>query len=397
MSATARKTTKKPTGLKPVLVTGASGCVGSLLVEELLGAGFAVRATDRPQAQSPEPRNGLTWVDADLTHYHRFPELVRGVEAVIHTAAWVDIAAPFERQAGINLHAVRHLYEAAAEEGASRFVHFSTGSIYASKDGPLDEDDPLRPTSAYELAKLLAEDFLKSRIGRGPAVTILRPALIYGPRGKVLLAAAATFPPLFRPFSGWIPGIEGGPRSNMVHALDVARAAVHVLLNPQPDGATFNVAADEVLAAGQLADVVLKVAGMETLEVRIPFPSALVAAVLPLLGYPTPFALINRVGAALWHRIVEQEGLKPELAPRVDMEAMTYMTGDVVFDNSRLKRTGFAFRYPTFIEGWRDTICWYRQNRWLPPLAAAPDTDGEKPEQGSLRICDEHTADGRAA
>lgn len=392
---------KKKSNPKPVLVTGAGGCVGAILVDELLNAGHPVMATDRPGAPAPGPKKGLTWTELDLTRFDRFPELVRGVDAVIHTAAWVDITVPFEKQAPINLYAVRRLYEAAAAEGISRFIHFSSGSLYAAKEGPLTEDDPLRPTSAYELTKLLAEDFLKAQVGQGPSVTILRPALIYGPRGKVLVAPAATFPPLARAFSGWIPGVRGGPRNNLVHALDVARAATQLLTHPQPDGTVFNVASDDVLSGGQLMDVIMKVGGVELLELRIPFPSPLVAAALPLLGYPAPFELMNRITGALWDRVVERENLEPELAPRVDMEAMAYMTGNVIFDSRRLKRTGFKFRYPTFLEGWTETVRWYRANRWLPSAAAASAVDDEAEEETErekeLETTDHRADSGKAA
>jgi nucleoside-diphosphate-sugar epimerase len=387
---------KKKSKPKPVLVTGAAGCVGAILVDELLNAGYPVTATDRPGAPTPGPRKGLTWTELDLARFDRFPELVRGVDAVIHTAAWVDITVPYEKQAPINLYAVRRLYEAAAAEGVSRFIHFSTGSLYAAKDGPLTEDDPLRPTSAYELTKLLAEDFLKAQVGQGPPVTILRPALIYGPRGKVLVAPAATLPPLARPFSGWIPGVRGGPRNNLVHALDVARAAVHLLTHPQPDGSVFNVASDDVLSGGQLMDIIMKVGGVELLELRIPFPSPLVAAALPLLSYPAPFELMNRIAGALWERVVERENLQPELAPRVDMEAMAYMTGNVIFDSRALKRTGFRFRFPTFLEGWTETVRWYRANRWLPSTAALA-SDDEAAAEKELETKDHKADSGKAA
>jgi nucleoside-diphosphate-sugar epimerase len=365
-------TTREPTATPGrVLVTGAGGCVGAFIVDELSARGTPVTATDRPGTPAPAERPGLRWVPADLTDPRVAPALCEGVEAVIHTAAWVDIHASFEEQAPINLNAVRYLYEAAAAAGVAYFLHFSTGSLYAPKDGPLTEDDPLQPTSSYERAKLLAEDYLRTRTGPGPLVNMLRPALIYGPRGKVLLAPLATLPTILQPLDRWIPRLRGGPRTNLVHALDVARAAVHLCDHRQPEGATFNVATDEVLSAGELFATALRIAGMAFAPLDVRYPDRLVKAVRPLLTYPRPFDLINRGGRALWRRVTRKAHLADALAPRVDMEANVYLGGDTVFDASRLKATGFTFKFPTFEEGWADTFDWYRRHHWIPDQPAA--------------------------
>jgi nucleoside-diphosphate-sugar epimerase len=363
-TATPARTPDRPS---TVLVTGAAGCVGAYLVDELLDHGYRVVATDRRGAPVPAPRPGLDWHEADLTDPAVAPRLCAGVNAVIHTAAWVDIAAPFAAQAPINLYAVRSLHAAAAAAGATYFLHFSTGSIYATKDGPIAEDDPLLPTSSYERAKLLAEDFLRAQ-AKPPAINIVRPTLIYGPRGRVLLAPLATLPTFFGLLDGWIPRLRGGPKFNVVHGHDVARAAVHLLEHRQPHLATFNVTTPEVLSGGELLATVLRTAGLTTAALEVPYPGKLVKAILPLLGFPQPFAAFNAIARALW-RVLAGKQVRPDgLTPRVDMEATAYLGGDTIFDPSRLLATGFTFRYPTFEAGWRQTLDWYQGNRWIPPL-----------------------------
>lgn len=368
---------------RPVLVTGAAGCVGAYVVQELLDSGASVRATDRPGAQVPEELRSaleaggrsLEWVEADLTDPSVFAGLARGTRGVIHTAAWVDISVPFEVQAPINLHAVRRLYEAARDAGAEMFVHLSTGSLYAPQDRPLVETDPLMPTSGYELAKLLAEDYL--RAARGPRVNMLRPALIYGPRGRVLVAPLATIPELLRPLDGWIPKLEGGPRSNLVHAQDVARAAVHLFVHPQPHGSVFNVACPDVKDLGEYMEIIMRDAGVELAPLRLPFPGTAVRVLLPFLLYERPVRWVNSLARLLWRRTVQKRGLTGDLAPRADREAIPYLTGDTIFSSEALQATGFEFKYPTFEEGWRQTLEWYRRHRWLPDAAG--------PEQARAR------------
>jgi nucleoside-diphosphate-sugar epimerase len=350
---------------KTILVTGAGGCVGGFVVDELLAAGHAVVATDRPALRASREHPRLDWKPADLTDPRSAPGLVEGVDAVIHTAAWVDIAASFEAQAPINLYAVRYLFDAALARGVKYFLHFSTGSLYAPKLGALTEEDPLLPTSGYERAKLLAEDYLRTHRG-STTVNIVRPALIYGPRGRVLLAPLATLPTLLSPFARWLPRIKGGPRTNVVHALDVARAAVHLLAHPHPDGATFNVATPEVLPAGEILATVFEVAGFPRARLELPFPTRAIKRLLPALGYPQLFVAFNAAARTLWSRTTRDRHLEEGLVPRLDMEATVYLAGDTVFDVNRLLSTGFQFRFPTFAAGWADTMSWYRSHHWIP-------------------------------
>lgn len=357
-----------------ILVTGAGGSVGALIVEEALARGYRVRATDRPDAPALSPAARLTWVSADLAQREALPPLVEGVAGIIHTAAWVDIHVPFERQAPINLDAVRFLYEAAARSGVGQFVFFSTGSLYAPSDRPITEDHPLKAASGYERAKLLAEDYLHSRVGSGPVIGILRPALIYGPRGKVLMNPMATVPVLLSFLDGWLPGLLGGPRTNLVHARDAARAALFLLEHPQPDGSVFNVAADEVATLGEYMDQVLELAGMRRSSFQLPFPTRLMRTLAPFINHPELTDVLNALLERIWSRLRVRHNLASDgMKPRLDLEALPYLTRDTVFDNSRLKALGFAYLFPDFRSGWDDTLRWHRANRWLPAEKPAPE------------------------
>ncbi len=364
-----------------VLVTGAAGCVGRLLVDILVEQGYRVRATDRTvptarerrrEGDSPSGASKVEWLAADLTEAAGIERLFEGaVWAVIHTAAWVDISVPFGVQAPINLHAVEALHTQARNRGVERFIHFSTGSLYAPKSAPLVESDPLMPSSGYELAKLLAEDFLL-RQQAPPLVTILRPALIYGPRGKVLVASLATLPPLIESLSGLIPHLQGGPMNNMVHARDVARAALHLLEHPQPHGSIFNVASPDAKSLGDYMDIVMAEGGVRLAPIELPFPSKALEAALPLLTYDRPFRWINKAASALWRKRILRHSLRPELVPRMDPEAVPYLLGDTVFDPGALLATGFTFQFGDFESGWADTLSWYRNHGWLPWPQSSP-------------------------
>jgi nucleoside-diphosphate-sugar epimerase len=371
--------------VRRVLVTGAAGCVGSFLVDELLAHGCEVLAVDRPGVgMAQEGKTGLTARGIDLRDAREAARAVRGTTAVIHAAAIVDISKSFEELRGINLDSVRTLYEAASREGATDFVFFSSASIYSkSSDGaPRREDDPLEAKSDYERTKLWAEEYLRSRPPGGPRVTILRPALVFGPRGVFIGALLGAISALLERWSGPLPAVRGGPRTNWVHAEDVARAAMYLLDHPQPSGSVFNVANDDALSMGETMAIAARTVGIEPSGPGLELPAALLKLGGALLQPALPRKALNAVLAGLWRRIARGHALRGPLQLRVDREMLQYVDGDVVFDNSRLKATGFCLAHPRFEPAWRETVAWYRQAGWMPK---APVRDA-KNSRGAFRF-----------
>jgi nucleoside-diphosphate-sugar epimerase len=361
--------------LRRVLVTGAAGCVGSFLLDELLERGYEVQAADRPGLRlAQEGREGLTSVGVDLRDPEAAARCVRGADAVVHAAAVVDISMDFEQLRAINLDSVRTLYEAARREGAAAFIFLSSGSIYraSAERGatPIGEDEPLGPSSDYERTKLWAEEYLRSRPPGGPRVAILRPALVFGPRGRVLGSALATVAPLLARYVGSIPGLKGGPRTNWVHARDVARAAVFLLEHLPPVDTVYNVANDDPLTLGETLAAAARATGLGTLGVGLPLPQTLLRLLGVALQPRLARSALNAVLRRLWRGTVRRHGLRGPLEPRIDREMLDYLSGDVVFDNSRLKAAGFELLYPRFEPAWRETVEWYRKEGWLPPAPA---------------------------
>src|SRR5262245_22101065 len=149
-----------------VLVTGAHGKVGRALVPALMRAGHEVRATDltRPQwDRLLDPRQAEDYVQADLTDAGACYAIVRGCDAVVHTAA---IPQPLHNPPHVvfdnNLLATFNVLETAIAAGVSRFVNFSIGTVtgcifshppIAPEYLPNDEQHPIRPQHPYATAK----------------------------------------------------------------------------------------------------------------------------------------------------------------------------------------------------------------------------------------------------
>ena len=159
-----------------VLLTGATGLVGSRLLPRLVEAGFDCRALVRRDIALPA---GATGVRGDLDDPGSLREAVEGVEAVVHLAALFrtgDEDAIWRA----NRDGTRHLIDAVKTYAPqARFVMASTGNVYdADALRPGREDDAATPTAAYPASKLAAEALLRDErpdlVDPAPAVRLRR-------------------------------------------------------------------------------------------------------------------------------------------------------------------------------------------------------------------------------
>jgi nucleoside-diphosphate-sugar epimerase len=352
-----------------VLVTGASGSVGHLLVPLLREAGYKVVATDLPGTALPNQEEGLKVMAADLSDSAAAASLLEGVELVVHTAAQVDIGASYEQLKQANVHATAQLYQAASRSKVVRFVYFSAGSIYRlNPNGTYRESSALSANNGYEQTKIVCEEFLyEHQNDRGaPELIVLRPSLIYGPRSRRMSASLACLGPILEASLPVLMGLAGGPRINWVHTKDVARAAVHLLRAGEP-GQAYNVADDDAMAFGDLVSFSLETYGLEP-RFKLPFPPmGLLRSALPLLGQAGfVFSGMNRVFDRVWEQVCDKYGLERELVPRLDAEALDYANQHFLLLNDKLRETGFEPEYQSIADGWAETIAWYQDQRWVP-------------------------------
>jgi len=216
-----------------ILVTGATGKVGSRLARRLTQRGDRVRALVRdPARAAPLREHQVELALGDLLQVESLQAAVRGVDAVVHCAAFFRGATP-EQAHAVNDLGTRQLADAARGAGVARFVFLSTGLVYGSNGGrPAREDDPCAPTVAYPLSKLAAERFLLA--SEGLDVRVLRLPFVYGdgdPHIEEALPMMRAFPP--------------AQRMSVGHHADVAQAVARLLDAPAPAHRIYNVADDE--------------------------------------------------------------------------------------------------------------------------------------------------------
>ncbi len=217
-----------------VLVTGASGLVGSHVVTALTARGEAVRALVLPASRDAVQRLGAEAVVGDVTDPAAWEAAARGVRAIVHAAAIVQRRASWERYVAVNVDGTR-LAVAAARAAGARLIHISSVAVYGGSAAypttreRRDEDYPFQPIAEadfYARSKRMAESVVREAgMGREVEAVALRPTVIYGERDRMfaprlIRAARLRILPRIGP---------GTNRLSVVYAGNVAAAVVAAL------------------------------------------------------------------------------------------------------------------------------------------------------------------------
>ena len=171
-----------------VLITGASGFLGGRLVEMLAERGEQVRVLARGSSDLRHLSHlQIQIVRGDLGDAAALAEAVRGVRVIYHCAACSTDWAPIQAYIAANVMGTESLLDAAVRAGSvERFVHVSTTDVYGYPRVPCDESAPRRDVGLpYNQTKIQGEEAVwRAHHENGLPVTVMRPATIYGPRGK---------------------------------------------------------------------------------------------------------------------------------------------------------------------------------------------------------------------
>lgn len=247
-----------------IALTGATGFIGTTLLNQLTQAGWQVRALYRPKkGRVPPTLPNVQWIAGDIHDQNTLKTLLAGTYAVIHCAGVVR-GASREDFDHVNEEGARRVAAAAALANTSRFLHIS--SLAAR----------MPDLSHYAGSKWRGEAAVKNA-ANNMRWTILRPPAVYGPGDRELLPLFKSMAKGFAP----LPANANG-RFSMIYVDDLAAAMVQWLASDAGDGKTFEL--DDGRVGGYDWDAVLAIGGKVLRHNagkirRVPIPITLLKAI----------------------------------------------------------------------------------------------------------------------
>lgn len=260
-----------------VLLTGATGFVGSHMLRELIARGHRVRAVVRDPGKSANVGDGnVEFIAGDVATGAGLDEAIRGCQAVIHLVGIIVETGTNTFEAVHHL-GTRNLVEAAKRNGARRFVHMSALGVRA--DG----------ATRYQASKWKGEEVVRAS---GIPYCILRPSLIFGPSDGFVTQMMETMrrAPFFRP----VPG-DGRGLFRPVFIGDVTTCFVRALTVEAAINQTVALGGAEELSLNEVLLEIARCAGIRKPAVHIPMPMMFAMAAAAQIILPNPPVTVDQL------------------------------------------------------------------------------------------------------
>lgn len=223
---------------KIILLTGASGFIGSAFLRNILASGYRVRALTR-DSRRKTLQDSLEWYQADLLKEEDWGKALLGVDVVVNAAAEIHDENLMQQ---VNVDTPRKLLNAAINSGVRRWVQLSSVGAYGPvQEGSVSEDWSDRPIGTYEISKTnFDKELQRAARSTGIDVCILRPSNVYGPymRNHSIRQITNSISKGLFAFIG-----PCGASANYVHVNDVVQALDLCVSHPNAANQTYIVSA----------------------------------------------------------------------------------------------------------------------------------------------------------
>ncbi|NMB62541.1 MAG: SDR family oxidoreductase [Chloroflexi bacterium] len=324
---------------KKVLVTGAAGHLGNVLVRELLEHGYEVRAMVLPN----EDVSALVGLDIELKLGNvleptSLDRVMKGIDYVFHMAGIVSIM-PDEEQLvwNVNVEGTRNVLKAARQAGVKRLVY--TSSIHAFSrhwEGTIDEEvpfDPDNPVGAYDRTKAIATLAVKQAIHEGLDAVIVCPTGVIGPYDYRGSSMGELVNDLTRRRVHML--VEGA--YDFVDVRDVAIG--HRLALERGKTGQIYILSGHQIQLFQLKEMVQKINGLHT----------------PTINVPIKLAKIGAVFATLYYRMAHKR-------PKFTEYALETVCSNSTVSNAKAKKE-LGYNPRDVLNTLSDTIKWWQTNK----------------------------------
>ncbi len=310
---------------KRIALTGATGFVGSHLLDELVSRGYHVNAlARRPQ----QPRENVNWILGDLDNQNALNELILETDCLINVAGLIKAKSRSDFLHA-NTESVNKLVHTVNNSGKS--YHFIQISTLAAREATISD---------YAQSKNFAEQALKKETGKNVTWTIIRPPAVYGPGDTETLK-------IFKSLKWRIALIpaEQQARVSWIHVTDLARAISTAINNEDCFSQTYEIddGSEQGYSHTEFYNVVSDLLSVNPAKITIP------KIILKIIGHSND--IIGRIF-----------GYIPMLSSQKVNEICH--TDWVVNKSFKLKDKGWTAQYD-LRKGLKQTLDWYKNNKYI--------------------------------
>jgi nucleoside-diphosphate-sugar epimerase len=321
------------------LVTGATGLLGSHVIELLLERGERPRALVQPgEATDRFAETAVDVRSGDVRDNAALEAAVEGMDCVLHCAARTGPWGDEDEYNSTNVRGLETLVHVASAAGVRRVVHVSSITVHGNDvRGAADETAPLRAEpNPYSRSKVAGERLLQRLITNdGAPVTIVRPGWIYGP-GDV--ASFARFATMVRDGRMILIG-SGKNHLPLIYVTDVARGVLQAAEADCAEGRSYLLVNDEIVTQRDYLGAIARELG----------------AAMPMWRMPYRLGVTLGAGLEIGSRMARRRQPPPLMRYGIQL-----LGGENRFSIERARRElGFSPQIP-LAEGVRRSVEWYR-------------------------------------